>query len=145
VVVAQVDRATADEALAGDAQVRRHRHLAAAEPAQAAFGRRDQLAGVEVGVGEQPAQVGDDLRPPGPDGAEGATMSALLGGFSKRDAATARMEESSKLPGLEAMPPEDQNAIGPELSFQGELGGRALSRARSHVRAGAGVVGHRPA
>jgi hypothetical protein len=44
VIVAHVDGATADEALAGDAQVRRHRHHGVAEPAQAALGRRDQLA-----------------------------------------------------------------------------------------------------
>jgi hypothetical protein len=55
VVVAHGDRATADETLAGDAQARRHRHHGVDEPAQAALGRRDQLAGVEVGVGEQPA------------------------------------------------------------------------------------------
>ncbi len=61
-VVALLDHAAADQLLALDDQVCGDEHDVGREDAHAHVGRRLQLTGIEVVVGEEPAQVLDDLR-----------------------------------------------------------------------------------
>ena len=60
-VVAQGDGAAADQALAGDLEAGGDDDDVVSNAAQGAGGRGGELAVVEVLVGEQAAQVGDDL------------------------------------------------------------------------------------
>ena len=104
VVVAQGDGAAANQALAGDLEVGGDDDDVVSDAAQGAGGRGGELAVVEVLVGEQAAQVGDDLGTALFDAAERVHPVRVAGVNAGEQAGVTLLKPASKVPMVAVMP-----------------------------------------